>query len=187
MPSPISRPHHRGRGRGGQRSHHRTRTFSDEGATRPSCRPRNDVFDWIYAAPLISGWRMGRGFIGRRRHRRSGHRKFDGVQFCIAHVGHDQPLIDPVDFLACVVDQLHHFGLRHALAAPRVTKVTRVQWNVRCGRFNSSFCLKNRHHIFEGFSHLLPVPTKSKAVWSFVRSAFSRVKRGARVPPAWAR
>ena len=63
------------------------------------------------------GWRMGWGVIGRWRHRRSGHWKFDGVQF-LAHVGHDQPLIDPVDFLARVVDQLHHFGLRHALLGP---------------------------------------------------------------------
>jgi DNA-directed RNA polymerase specialized sigma24 family protein len=60
---------------------------------------------------------MGRSVAGRRRHLGSDHWKFDGVQF-LAHVGHDQPLIDPVDFLARVVDQLHYFGLRHALLGP---------------------------------------------------------------------
>ena len=57
---------------------------------------------------------MCRRVNGRRRRRRSGHGEFDGVQF-LAHVSHDQPLIDPVDFLSRVVDQLHHFGLWHAL------------------------------------------------------------------------
>ena len=43
-------PPHRGRG-AAARSDHRARTFSDERATRPSCRPLNDVFDWICAHP----------------------------------------------------------------------------------------------------------------------------------------
>ncbi len=47
----------------------------------------------------------------------SGCWKFDGVQF-LAHVGHDEALVNAVDFLAGVVDQFHHFGLRHALSGP---------------------------------------------------------------------
>ena len=48
---------HRGRGTAA-RSHHRARTFSDEGAMRPSCRPLNDVFDWICAHPSfrLANW-----------------------------------------------------------------------------------------------------------------------------------
>jgi hypothetical protein len=62
---------------------------------------------------------MGRGVIGRRRHRRSGHRKFDGVQF-IAHVSHDQPLIDTVDFPLARFTGLHIFGF---VGSPRIARI----------------------------------------------------------------
>jgi hypothetical protein len=87
-------------------------------------------------------------------------------------------LINPVDSLARVINQFHHFGLRHALlGAARHERdagaMERKMWQIQ-----GVVLLEKPPPHFDGFSHLLPVPTKSKAVWPFLRSALSRVKSG---------
>jgi len=67
------------------------------------------------APPLGCG--MGRSVVGWLRRGNGGGWEFDGVQF-LAHVGPNEALVHPVDFLAGVVDQLHHLGLRYALLGP---------------------------------------------------------------------
>ena len=91
----------------------------------PLCRPLNDVFDWICARPSF-GLRMGRSVVGWLRRGNGGGWEFDGVQF-LAHVGPNEALVHPVDFLAGVVDQLHHLGCGTPCLAPCVINVTRVE------------------------------------------------------------